>query len=137
MPGFPGFPLKGLHSGKKKNTKINSLGPETARWGGGLLREGVVAEKFVPSLKSLSSVGFQERNLGCPGNFAGMVFKKFVQKKFVRIFRSPSIRSLKHAHKWPQELQKMSENCLKVLESGTSMYKSAKYTLTPHYCHEK
>ena len=32
----------------------------------------VVAEKFMPSLESLSSLGFEERNLGCPGNFAGM-----------------------------------------------------------------
>ena len=32
----------------------------------------MVAEKFVPSLESLSSLSFQERNLGCPGNFAGM-----------------------------------------------------------------
>ena len=39
---------------------------------GGLPREGVVAEKFVPSLESLSSLGLEERNLGCPGNFAGM-----------------------------------------------------------------
>ena len=51
---------------------MNFLGPETAQWGGGLPREGVVAEKFVPSLESLSSLGFEERNLGCPGNFAGM-----------------------------------------------------------------
>ena len=58
---------------RKKSTKINFLGPETARWGGGLPREGAVAEKFVvPSLESLSSLGFQERNLGRPGNFAGM-----------------------------------------------------------------
>ena len=40
------------------------------RWG--FPREGVVAENFVPSLESLSSLGFEERNLGCPGNFAGM-----------------------------------------------------------------
>ena len=58
-------------SGKKKSTKINFLGPETARWGGGLPREGVGVENFVPSLESLSSLGFEERNLGCPGNFAG------------------------------------------------------------------
>ena len=57
---------------RKKSTKINFLGPETARWGGGLPREGVVVENFVPSLESLSSLGFEERNLGCPGNFAGM-----------------------------------------------------------------
>ena len=28
--------------------------------------------KFVPSLESLSSLGFEERTLGYPGNFAGM-----------------------------------------------------------------
>ena len=53
----------------------------------------MVAKNFVPSLESLSPLGFEERNLGCPGNFAGMsrtlgVFKNFVQKKFVCIFRS-------------------------------------------------
>ena len=26
----------------------------------------------MPALESLSSLGFEERNLGCPGNFAGM-----------------------------------------------------------------
>ena len=35
-------------------------------------REGVVAEKFAPSLESLSSLDFEEKNLGGPGNFAGM-----------------------------------------------------------------
>ena len=39
---------------------------------GGLPREGLVAEKFVPALESLSSLGFEERNLGCPRNLAGM-----------------------------------------------------------------
>ena len=58
--------------GRKKSTKINFLGTETARWGGGLPLEGVVAENFVLALESLSSLGFEERNLGCPGNFAGM-----------------------------------------------------------------
>ena len=61
-----------LRSGKKNEHKDYVLGPETARWGGGLPREGVVAEKFVPSLESLSSLGFEERNLGCAENFAGM-----------------------------------------------------------------
>ena len=56
----------------KKSTKIKFLGPETARWGGGLPREGVVAENFVPALETSSSLGFEERNPGCPGNFAGM-----------------------------------------------------------------
>ena len=61
-----------LDQTRKKSTKINFLGPETARWGGGLLDEGVGVKNFVPSLESLSSLGFEERNLGCPGNFAGM-----------------------------------------------------------------
>ena len=39
---------------------------------GGLPREGVMVEKFVPSLESLSSLGFEGKNLGCPGIFAGM-----------------------------------------------------------------
>ena len=63
---------QGSEKAREKSTKINFLGPETARWSGGLPREGVVAEKFVPSLESLSSLGFEERNLECPGNFAWM-----------------------------------------------------------------
>ena len=46
--------MKDLLSGKKKSTEINFLGPETTRQGGGLPRGGGVAEKFVPSLESLS-----------------------------------------------------------------------------------
>ena len=64
--------LCALGTARKKSTKIKFLGPETARWGGGLPREGVVAENFVPALETLSSLGFEERNPGCPGNFAGM-----------------------------------------------------------------
>ena len=78
---------------RRNSTKINFLGPETARWGGGLPRKGVVVENFVPSLESLSSLGFEERNLGCPGSFfAGMsrtpggVQKVCEKKKFMRIF---------------------------------------------------
>ena len=52
-------------------TPENFFGPETG-WGGGLPRKGVVAEKFGLSLESLSSLVSEERNLGCPGNFAGM-----------------------------------------------------------------
>ena len=64
--------------------------------GGGLPHEGVGVEKFVPSLESLSSLGFEGRNLGCPGNFAGDVpdsggVKKFVQKKLARTFFSPNV----------------------------------------------
>ena len=52
----------------------------------------MVAENFVPSLESLSSLGFEEMNLGSPGNFAGMSrtlgdVQKVCAKKFVRIFR--------------------------------------------------
>ena len=64
--------VRRIIQGRKKSTKIKFLGPETARWGGGLPREGVVAENFVPALETLSSLGFEERNPGCPGNFAGM-----------------------------------------------------------------
>ena len=64
--------MKAVDQARKKSTKIKFLGPETARWGGGLPREGVVAENFVPALETLSSLGFEERNPGCPGNFAGM-----------------------------------------------------------------
>ena len=48
------------------------MGLETAGWGGGLAHEGMVVEKFVPALESLSSLGLEGRNLGCPGKFAGM-----------------------------------------------------------------
>ena len=98
---------------EKKNTKINFLGPETPQWGGGLPREGVVAEKLVPSLESLSSSGFEEKDLGCPENMPGCpgplgvfkrVFKKYVQKKFVRIFRSlsgPALYEKRPLSLWP------------------------------------
>ena len=55
-----------------EGTKINFFGPETARWGGGLPREGVVSKKLVLSLESLSALGFEERNLGCLGYSARM-----------------------------------------------------------------
>ena len=38
---------------------MSFLGPETAGWGGGLPRKGVVVEKFVPVLKSSFSLGFE------------------------------------------------------------------------------
>ena len=80
---------------KKKSTKIKFLGPEIARWGGGLPREGVVAENFVPALETLSSLGFEERNPGCPGNFAGMSrthggVQKVCAKKLRAHFSFPS-----------------------------------------------
>ena len=64
---------------RKKNTKISFFGPETAGWGRGLPHEGVVAERIVLSLESLSSLGFE-----------GGV-QKHCAKKFVRIFRSLNV----------------------------------------------
>ena len=63
--------------------------------GWGLPRDGVVAEKFVPSLESLSSLGLEERNLDVPGILPGRdvpdpcgCSKVCGKKKFVRFFRS-------------------------------------------------
>ena len=81
---------------RKKSTEINLLGPETAVWGGGLPREGGGGvEKFVPSLESLS-LGFEGRNLGCPGNFAGMSrirggVQKVCAKKVCVHFSAPTM----------------------------------------------
>ena len=84
---------------EEKSTKMNFSGPETDRWSGGLPREGVVAEKFVPSLESLSSLGWKGGNLAWKGGAwhvrefcrtsrtPGGV-QKVCAKKFVRIFRS-------------------------------------------------
>ena len=85
-----------MFQARKKSTKINFLGPETARWGGGLPLEGVVAKNFVPALESLSSLGFEERNLGCPGNFAGMsrtpgAVQKVCAKKLRAHFSFPNV----------------------------------------------
>ena len=63
------FPEPEYSQARKKSTKINFLGPETALWGGGLPREGVVAEKCVLSLESLSSLGFEERKSGMSQEF--------------------------------------------------------------------
>ena len=76
--------------------------------GGGLPLEGVVAEKFVPSLESLSSLGFKEKIMGCPGNFARcpgrlQVFKKFVQKKVRAHFSFPSCQVPKKGQSKPKE----------------------------------
>ena len=54
---------------RKKSTKIKFLGPETARWGGGLPREGVVAKNFVPALETLSSLGFRREESGMSREF--------------------------------------------------------------------
>ena len=77
--------------------KRSTSGAETAWWGGGLPRERVVAEKFVPSLESLFSLGLEGRNLGCPGIFVGMSrtfggSSKSLCKKIVLVFRPLKIR---------------------------------------------
>ena len=60
-------------SGKKKRAqRLTFWVRRPPRWGGGLPREGVGVENFVPSLETLSSLGFEQRSLGYPGNFAGM-----------------------------------------------------------------
>ena len=87
---------RAIFQARKKSTKIKFLGPETARWGGGLPREGVVAENFVPALETLSSLGFEERNPGCPGNFAGMsrtpeIVQKVCAKKLRAHFSFPKL----------------------------------------------
>ena len=73
---------------EKKSAKINFSGPETAGWGGGLPCKGVGVKKFVLFLESLSSLGFEGGNLGCPGNFAGMCSKirdaEMTKKKSLR-----------------------------------------------------
>ena len=56
--------VKCVNLARKTSPKINFLGPETAGWGGGLLHEGVGVEKFVPSLESLFSFGFEGREPG-------------------------------------------------------------------------
>ena len=51
----------------KKSTKSVTFWIRRPPGGVGLFpHEGVVAEKFMPSLESLSSLGFEERNLACP-----------------------------------------------------------------------
>ena len=72
---------------RKRSTKIKLLGPETAWWGGGLSREGVDVEKFVPSLAWVWKGGTWDVPgvlPGCPGPLG--VFKKFAQKVRVQFF---------------------------------------------------
>ena len=88
---------------RKKSTKINFLGPEAARWGGGLPHEGVVAEKFVLSLE-LCLPWVSKRGIwDVPGILPG---SKFVKKKFVRIFRSPHRESVETGSEWNSSLSR-------------------------------
>ena len=99
----------------KKSTKINFLGPETAGWGGGLPRERVGVEEFVPSLKSLFSLVSRDGIWDVPGILPGCpgplwLFKKFVQKMFVRIFRSPVLEAagcLRISKRWFQTVARV------------------------------
>ena len=73
------------------------MGSGDRPWSGGLPREWVVAENFVPALESLSSLGFEERNPGCPRNFAGMSrtpggVQKVCAKKLRAHFSFPTIK---------------------------------------------
>ena len=111
--------VRGFRSGKKCNksrsTKIKFLGPETARWGGGLPREGVVAKNFVPALETLSSLGFEERNPGCPGNFAGMSrtpggVQKVCAKKLRAHFSFPNTVGLPSTPKFLQYKKNPARN---------------------------
>ena len=63
--------------------------------GWGLPREGVGVKKFLPSLESMSSLGFEGRNLVCPGNLAGMSrtpggVQKVCANKLCAHFSAPS-----------------------------------------------
>ena len=138
----PSGPETPKNQARKKSTKINFLGPETARWGGGFPLEGVVAENFVPALESLSSLGFEERNLGCPRNFAGISrtlggAQKVRAKKLRAHFsfpkkvwkKSPGASGLgppkvrKTSRKSLESLEKVSE---KPRESGKSLSKRSR-----------
>ena len=55
--GVSSFSL-GKQSGKKKEPKPKLLGPDILRWGGGLIREGVGAEKFGMSLETRETIFF-------------------------------------------------------------------------------
>ena len=98
----------------KMSTKIKLLGPETAQWRGGLRREGMVAEKFAPSLERSSSFGFDESNLGCPGNFGrrcqtpGGVQKVCAKKSLCAFFviylwSKVSVSPQFYSYNWPWE----------------------------------
>ena len=56
-------------SGKRKEHKDSLLGPETAGWGVHLAREEAVVEKFLPSLDSSVSWGYEEREPGMSQKF--------------------------------------------------------------------
>ena len=73
---------------QEKSTKTIFFGSRDrpVGWGSSTRRGG---GRKVRALESLSSLGFEWRNPGCPGNFAGMSWTPGgVQKKFVLIFRS-------------------------------------------------
>ena len=70
--------------------------------GGGLPHKGAALEKFEASLESLSSLGFEGRNLVCPRNVAGMsrtpaIVQKVCAKKFVHSVSFPIPRTHRNA----------------------------------------
>ena len=81
-----------LRQARQRNTKIYFLGQRTTWWGGGLPREGVGVEKFIPSLESLfpplETQGKQILSPVCFGNVRGCPLDPWgCAKRFVLIVR--------------------------------------------------
>ena len=70
----------------------------------------MVAENFVPALETLSSLGFEERNPGRPGNFAGMSrtpggVQKVCAKKLRAHFSFPNLEKFQAILKFSSEIE--------------------------------
>ena len=76
---------------QEEEPKPKLLGPDVLRWGGGLPREGVGAEKFGMSLETRETKFFW-RDIPGFGLDIPEVPEKFEKKNFVLNFRSPSSR---------------------------------------------
>ena len=105
------LPVRGPpKSGKKKEhkDKLFGSGDRPVGWGSSTRRGG--GRNFVPALESLSSLGFEERNLGCPGNFAGMSrtplgVQKVCAKKLRAHFSFPTKEKEKLPKMWKMTLK--------------------------------
>ena len=116
------MPIVGNVQARKKSTKINFLGPETARWGGVFHAKGWGSKTSCPPSK-LCLPWVSKRGIwdipgmlpGCPGPLG--VFKKFVQKKFVLIFRSLNVLPYPEgpARHLDVSGQKLSPHCLETI----------------------
>ena len=102
-------------------------GDRPVGWGSSTRR--VVSEKFVPSLESLSSLGFEEGNLACPGNLAGMsrtpggVQKVCAKKVRVHPFKGP----FRTKNNTALEAVSVPFSCLFLLEKITSISEHSPY----------